>query len=123
MDRFSKETGVLFFDGHDYQWGGEGFLCRDFIDTFFHVGRKDRVSFRVTNYPLKEAVKIELTKHVCFDDSFAYHWKQVVTSPPRWVPEGQVYEPLEKWLNSIPRLKKLKNEQTAIIYVSIYIDA
>ncbi len=114
MKKFSKETGVLTSHCWYFTLDQEDFLCRDFVEKFFLVTHWDRISFRVTSYPLKEAVKIKLT-----ENDGKYNWAEAVGY--RSKARGGIYERLDRWLNSIPSLKKLKNSQTAVIYVSIYI--
>ena len=115
MNKFSMETPVLTGKCEvNACW-----ICREFVDAFFEVPKSSKISIRLTNYPLKEAVK------VCLQASLpgTFWWFVNVWDCPHDVviKRGNMYSKLAEWLNTYSALKALKYRQSKIVYISIYI--
>ena len=127
MKKFLMESPIL----HNYcTRRGARWICYGFVDDFFVIPNVwPKISIRLTNYPLKEAVKVKLTS-VCggaFENNYGQYstflW-QVARCDcplPYMYHDGCMYNPLARWLSKYPPLKKLKHDQALNVYISIYI--
>jgi len=91
------------------------FLCRRVLTKYFDVKPDDRISVRITSYPLKESYKIRLSVtnfDGCFDKLF-------------WSIAGRrnanVYHEMQYWLDNVPEIYDLAAGESIIIYASVYI--
>ena len=125
MSRFSKETKVLVFGRHwDFRARGQNeFVCGDFVGDFFHVPMccGSKISFRVTSYPLKEAVEVLLERDFNGEPQYVWSTDERIHGSHVICRYGGVYLAMSRFLDTIPELRSLEVGESIVVYVSIYI--